>query len=428
MAGQRGNGEGTVYQRADGRWEAAGYMLASDGTRKRVRVYGNTRKDAFDKLAAKITASNAGMPVASRSGTVADYLTWWLKTVAAYRLRATTFATYERYVHNYLIPGLGHKRLSALSPKDVREYLTRVQSVCQCCVQGWDAKRDPNAKRKESRPRCCAIGACCGKKITAGTVAYLRAILSSALAHAVAEDELPRNVASSARLGTHRPANFEPLTATEARRLLAAARTYRLGAAVELTLRIGLRKGELLGLKWTDLDLDAGVLNVRRTLQRDPAAGLSFFPTKNDSSARRVHLPTECVNSLKLHKERQDAERAAAGEGWTEHGLVFTKQDGTPFEGSTLTRQFGKLCDTAGIRRIRFHDLRHSCATLLLEQGVELVTIKELLGHAQIHTTADIYAHVRPRLQRDAIEAMGDALRDDDEEDDDPPAAVLVPA
>jgi len=179
-----------------------------------------------------------------------------------------------------------------LSPKDVREYLTAVRSVCQCCAQGWDAKRDPDAKRKESRPRCCAVGACCGKKITPGTVQYLRAILSSALAHAVAEDELPRNVASSARLGTHRPANFEPLTALEARRLLAAARTYRLGTAVELTLRIGLRKGELLGLRWTDLDLDAGALNVRRTLLRDPAAGLSFFPTNNDSSARRVHLPT----------------------------------------------------------------------------------------------------------------------------------------
>ncbi|MFL6111828.1 MAG: tyrosine-type recombinase/integrase [Catenulispora sp.] len=118
---------------------------------------------------------------------------------------------------------------------------------------------------------------------------------------------------------------------------------------------------------------------------------------------------------MKLHRERQDAERTAAGERWTEHGLVFTKQDGTPFEGSTLTRPFAKLCDRAGIRRIRFHDLRHSCATLLLEQGVELVTINELVGHAQIHITADVYAHVRPRLQCDAIEAMGDALRDDED-------------
>jgi integrase len=314
--------------------------------------------------------------------------------------------------------------LSALSPKDVREYLTAVRSVCQCCVQGWDARRDPEAKRKGSRPRCCAIGQCCGKRISAGTVAYLRAILSSALAHAVAEDELPRNVASSARLGTYRAANFEPLTATEARRLLAASRTYRLGALVELALRTGLRKGEALGLKWTDLDLDASVLNVRRTLQHDPAGGLSFYPTKNESSARRIHLPAECVSSLKLHKERQDAEREKAGEAWKEHGLVFTKVNGTPMEGSTLTRQFGKLCENAGIRRIRFHDLRHSCATLLLEQGVELVTIKELLGHSQIHTTADIYAHVRPRLQRDAIEAMGDALRDNEGlDDDDPPLA-----
>ena len=98
---------------------------------------------------------------------------------------------------------------------------------------------------------------------------------------------------------------------------------------------------------------------MRRTLQRAPAGGLSSYPTKNESSARRIHLPAECISSLKLHKERQDAEREKADQAWKEHGLVFTKFNGTPVEGSTLTRQFGKLCESAGIRSIRFHDLRH---------------------------------------------------------------------
>lgn len=345
-----------------------------------------------------------------------------------HRPRPTTFATYQRYVRNYLVPGLGGKRLAALTPKEVREYFTSVAAICQCCAQGRDARRDPQHPRWQFRPRCCAIGRCCATTITPGTVRYLRTILSSALSHAVAEDELPRNVDSAVRLATHRPAWFEPLTAAEARRLLDAARSHRLGVVVELALRTGLRRGEVLGLKWDDLDLDTAVMDIRRTLQHNPVGGLAFYPTKNASSNRRIVLPTECVTSLKARRARQEAERTRAGDDWNEHGLVFTRLNGNPIEGSTLTRPFGKLCDQAGIRRIRFHDLRHSCATLLLEQGVELVTIKELLGHSKIHVTADIYAHVRPRLQRDAIEAMSDALRHCDDRggsgQDDPPAGV----
>lgn len=435
MGGRRANGEGTVYQRKDGRWEAAGYVATADGGSKRVRVYGSTRKEAMDKLIAKIAASNAGLPVAAdASTTVADYLNSWLTTVAVHKLRPTTYATYEHYVTAFIIPGLGGKRLAALTPKDVRAWLHQVQTVCQCCAQGRDAARDANAKRKRSRPRCCAVGACCNTTIAAGTVAYLKAVLSSALAHAVAEDELPRNVASAVRAGQARPTRFEPLTRTEARRLLKAGSGTGFGVLVELTLRTGLRKGEVLALRWTDLDLEQGVMSIRQTLQRDPETGKPvFYPTKTEASQRRVVLPCECIASLREQRARQNAEQVAAGEGWREHGLVFTRPDGTPITPSTVNRHFGRLCDAAGIRRIRFHDLRHSCATLLLEQGVDLATIKDLLGHSQIHITADVYAHVRPRLQRDAIEAMGRALNQDDDRIDhqedeggDPPSSSAV--
>jgi integrase len=421
MTGRRANGEGTVYQRKDGRWEAAGYVMTASGGSKRVRVYAATRKQAMDQLIAKIAASRQGMPIADDGTlTVADYLTRWLRDVAVHRLRPTTFATYDRYIRVFIIPGIGRKRLAALTPKDIRTWLHQTAEICQCCAQGWDAARDPNARRRESRPRCCAVGTCCGKRVTAGTLRYLRAILSSALAHAVREDALPRNVASAVRLPDTRAAVFQPLTATEARWLLVAARPTRLGALVELALRTGLRRGELLGLGWDDLDLEYGVMDIRQTLQRAPSGGFALYPPKTQSSQRRIVLPRECITSLRAHRDRQQAEREAAREAWQPYGLVFTKPDGTPIEASTLTRHFAKLCDTAGIRRIRFHDLRHSCATLLLEQGVDLVTIKDLLGHAQIHITADVYAHVRPRLQRDAIEAMGHALRT--APDDDPPA------
>ncbi|MEV0537843.1 site-specific integrase, partial [Kitasatospora sp. NPDC050463] len=189
------------------------------------------------------------------------------------------------------------------------------------------------------------------------------------------------------------------------------------------TLRTGLRKGELLGLRWEDLDLASGTASIRRTLQRTNSSGLTALPTKTQSSERRIALPTPCRRSLQQHRDRQRQEREAAGAGWKDSGYVFTRPDGSPIEGATLTRHFSALLLRASLRRIRFHDLRHSAATLLLEQGVELVVIKELLGHAHIGVTATVYAHVRLRLQRQAIDTLGNALRNPAEPDDgdDPP-------
>ncbi|KPI05075.1 integrase family protein [Actinobacteria bacterium OK006] len=172
----------------------------------------------------------------------------------------------------------------------------------------------------------------------------------------------------------------------------------------ELALRTGLRKGELLGLRWDDLDLDG------RTVQRTHSRGLATLPTKTISSERRIALPTACVTSLRAHHARQTEERQQAGTDWIDSGDVFTRPNGHPIEPATLTRHFNALLRDARRRPIRFHDLRHSTATLLLEQGVELVVIKELLGHAHIGVTATVYAHVRLRLQRQAIDLLGHAL------------------
>ncbi len=232
-------------------------------------------------------------------------------------------------------------------------------------------------------------------------------MLKSALEHAVREEEIPRNVARNVRTGTPRPRRFEPLTADEARQFLAATRGHRLHALFELALHTGLRRGELLGLRWEDLDLDAGTAAIRRTLQRTSTDGLTTLPTKTWASERRIALPTRCVQLLKLHHEQQKREREAAGTMWQRDEHVFTTVQGTPIDPTNLTRTFTVLLRKAGLRRIRFHD---STATLLLEQGVELVVIKELLGHAHIGVTATVYAHVRLRLQRDAIDLLGRAL------------------
>ncbi|GLW72106.1 hypothetical protein Kpho02_44050 [Kitasatospora phosalacinea] len=333
---------------------------------------------------------------------MAAYLTYWLENVAVHHLRETTHARYTACANQYLIPGLGKKKLAKLTAKDVRTWLNQLRTTCQCCARGIDAARD--------QPRCCATGTCCGKRLSPLTLAYIHSVLKSALEHAVREEEIPRNVARNVRTGTPRPRRFEPLTADEARTFLAAAQDHRLHALFELALRTGLRKGELLGLRWEDFDLDASTASIRRTLQRTRTGGLTTLPTKTVSSERRIALPAPCLLSLRTHRKQQALEKEKAGAGWVDSGHVFTRPDGHPIEPATLTRHFNALLRRARLRQIRFHDLRHSTATLLLEQGVELVVIKELLGHAHIGVTATVYAHVRLRLQRDAIDLLGRTL------------------
>lgn len=375
---------------------------APGNTRRCIRVYGTTRKEALTKLTEKIAASNRALPVPSAQGSGAAYLTYWLENVAVHHLRENTHTRYTACVHRYLIPGLGKKKLTKLTARDVRTWLNQLCTTCQCYTRGIDARRD--------QPRCCDAGQCCHKLLSPLTLTYLHSVLKSALEHAVREEEIPRNVARNVRTGTPRPRRFEPLTADEARQLLTTAQGHRLHTLFELALHTGLRKGELLGLRWTDLDLDAGTAAIRRTLQRTSTGGLTTLPTKTRASERRIALPTRCIQSLKLHHEQQKREREAAGTTWRHDGLVFTTVQGRPIDPTNLTRAFTTLLRKAGFRRIRFHDLRHSTATLLLEQGVELVVIKELLGHAHIGVTATVYAHVRLRLQRDAIDTLSTAL------------------
>jgi integrase len=403
----RANGEGTIYQRKDGRWEAAGYILTTDGTRKRTRVYGATRREAANKLTECMAASSRGLPAPAADCTVAVYLTHWLDNVAVHRLRENTHTRYRTAVRLFITPALGKKKLGQLTAKDVRACLDQLRTRCQCCTRYLDTAQ-----------RCCSVGECCGKRLSPLTVAYVHSVLKSALQHAVREDELPRNVARNVTTGAARPRRVEPLTAGEARQFLHAAADHRLQALFELALRTGLRKGELLGLRWDDLDLESGTASIRRTLQRTSSRGLTTLPTKTASSERRIALPTECIRSLDRHRARQQQEQAVAGNAWPDSGYVFATPTGQPIDPSNLSRVFTALCRHAGLRRIRFHDLRHSAATLLLEQGVELVVIKELLGHAHIGVTAAVYAHVRPRFQRRAIDTLSTVLRQDADPDD----------
>jgi integrase len=337
----------------------------------------------------------------------------WLENVAAVKLRASTFPQYARAVHLHIIPGLGTKKLSSLTAKDIRTWLDTVRVTCQCCRQGIDAHRTPD------KQRCCAKEQCCRKLLAPRTLQYMHGVLSAALAHAYREDQIPRNVAKQVQIHLGQRTVFEPFTAFEARIFLDSIIDHHHCAIYETALRCGLRRGEILGLRWSDINPGARTLTVTQTLGRiGGGGGIAIMPPKSESSLRKIALPDEVIHALTRRREQQTTDKQRAADSWKDTDLIFTTPTGGHLEPTTLLREFHRLCDHAGLRRVRFHDLRHTCATLMLEAGVEMKTIQHLLGHANINVTADTYAHVRLRLQHDAINKLGDTIRRTDPDHD----------
>lgn len=211
---------------------------------------------------------------------------------------------------------------------------------------------------------------------------------------------------------TVRAAPVQPLDIAEAQQLLKAARGDRLYALWAVAIGVGLRRGEALALRWRDLDLDAGVLRVEQAVQRVEGK-LQFAPPKTARSRRTVPLPDVCTAALRAHRLAQQRERLALGPAWQDFELVFTTGLGTPIEPRNINRSFDAPCRRAGVRRLRLHDLRHTCASLLLAQGVPARVVMETLGHSQIAVTMNLYTHVLPTVQREAAERMNEALLTD---------------
>ncbi|GAA2418019.1 site-specific integrase [Streptomyces glaucosporus] len=408
MAKRRANGEGTITKRKDGRYQAAAYVYRPDGTRVRKFVYGKTRSEVAEKLTEIQEKTRQGIPAATSAMPFGDYLVYWLATVAAVRLKPSTFMSYEVMARLYIAPSLGKKKLNRLSPADVRRFLAEFRDGCLCCLRGLDANR------AEDERRCCAKGRCCRRRPSARTVQYVHAVLRSALQQAMREELIARNVARIVETPTVARQEVRPLDRTEARMLLKAARSHRLYPLWLLLVSTGLRRGEVLALTWDDIDLDRGQLRVRRNLQRIKKE-LVFGTPKTARSQRTVSLPRRCVAALREHQAVQRTERAAAGLKWDPlphqpSGLVFTTPTGRPTDPRSMNRMLTVLCRNANVRRVRVHDLRHTCASLLLAQGVDARTIMETLGHSTITMTLDTYAHVMDTTLRAAAERMEDAL------------------
>lgn len=373
---KRGQNEGNIYRRADGRWEARLRVGYRNGKRARRSVFGKTRAEVAGKLRTIILAHEQGTLEAPARLTVGQFLAQWLEDSARPKLRPRTFATYSQVIRSHVDPGLGRVPLRRLSPQHVQSWL--------------------NERAKSGlSPRTCQ---------------HARAILRAALGRALKWGYVSRNVAAlvdSPRVVKH---EIKPLSPDQARTLLATAREHRYGALITVAVALGLRQGEALGLRWVDVDLDGGVLQVRNALQWVTGGGWSLVEPKSERSRRAITMPDILVSSLRGHRMRQREDRLLAGSGWHENGFVFTSRAGAPLDPWAVNKAFKRLLTAAGLPDIRFHDLRHTAATFLLAQGVDPRTIMETLGHSQISLTLNTYSHVLPSLQRDAADRMNRIL------------------
>jgi integrase len=244
------------------------------------------------------------------------------------------------------------------------------------------------------------------------TVRHLHALLHHALDQALRWDLVARNVTDLVDAPSMSRKDVEALTPDQARALLAEARGDRLEALYVVAVHTGMRQGELLALRWRDVALDVGLLHVRSNLER-AEVGVRMGTPKTARSRRTIKLSATSVEALREHRSRQDEERLARADAWTDHDLVFPNTVGKPMDGiHLLRREFVPLLERAGLPRVRFHDLRHTAATLMRRAGANVEVVSEMLGHADPTTTIRIYSHVQPGMQQSAVDALDELLRD----------------
>lgn len=380
MANKRknANGEGSVSKYGDGRWCARHTFHTPEGP-KRKAFYGRTKAEALAKRnRASADFQNGLMVFDTENVSLGEYMERWLNDSKKDNLAPRTFANYRSHIRGHLVPSLGHVKLKSLTP-------AHIQAL-------YRAKLDTG--------------------LSPATVRYIHAVLSGGLKQAVRWRLLPYNAAEAVELPKLIRHEGQAFSVAEVKRFLEAARGDRLEALYVLAVTCGLRQGELLGLKWGDMDLEAGSMQVRRQLQRmRDGSGLAFLPLKNPDGRREVALGPMAVEALRKHRARQAEEKLMLGSLYEDMGLVFATPKGTPLEASNLVnRSFKPLLERAGVPRIRFHELRHTCGTIMGSTGVAPKYAQDRLGHSDVSVTLNTYTHVLPEARAEVARKIEGAL------------------
>jgi integrase len=346
-----------------------------------------TRKEAARWLTTALGQVDQGGFVAPTRELVGEYLLGWLAGIRS-SLRPSTYESYERLCRRHLIPKIGHLYLHQLGPGHLSALYAELHTAGRLDGSGG---------------------------LSARTVQYLHVVLSKALSDAVAEGRLPRNPATLKTVRERLPKStghdMATWTAGQLTSFLEGLAGDRLEVPVLVAATTGMRRGEVLGLRWSDLDLDAGRLAVRQTLSapRDPDTGRHvpiFGEPKTKRGRRSVPLPARTVAALRGHRKAQAAERLLVGPDYQDHGLVFAEPDGGPVHPDRFRVRFEHRVARSGLPPIRFHDLRHTYATLALQAGVHGKVVSGILGHANIGITLDTYSHAIPAMEESAAETV----------------------
>jgi integrase len=365
-----------------------------EGKRRQITKGGfRTKKDAATALAEALATIDETAHVEPAKVTLREYVEGtWLPSLSARRTRTgapmkpATVRHYERMARYYILPDLGGVRLRDLSTTDVQRLYTALR-----------------------------------ERVSESTTHHVHVALGKLLSDAVEDGLLARNpvqrLKKDRRPTTGKRAEMQVWSEAQVHAFLAAAEGDRLYALWRLALATGMRRGELLGLRWEDVDLDAGRLAVRRNLVAVDYDAVEGEP--KSGRPRTVALGPDTVAVLRAHERRQRAtvvpaeeapsERMMWGEAWIDTGLVFTREDGTALHPQSLRHQLARLAKAAGVPVIRVHDLRHTAATHLLARGVPVKVVQEMLGHASATITQDLYGHVLPHMQ-DSAAAVADSF------------------
>jgi integrase len=381
MAKRRPNGGGTISKRKDGRYQGAAYVTDTDGNRVRKYVYGRTWDEVSEKLARLQDQERNGVPVPSRSWSVGEWLAYWLEHIVAPDREHNTFAKYESKVRLYLMPHLGKKPLVKLTPAQVRAFMATL-------------------RREE---------------VGAATRFEVLRTLRNALNRAVREELITRNVALLVDMPKVSKDRGSAWSAREAIAFLRSARAHRLYAACVLVLVLGLRRSEVLGLRWQDIDFAARQITPVKQVQRMTGTGLVLKDLKTESSQAVLPLPEFCARALEERRELQELERKIAGDHWDQEpgqDLVFSSEHGGMLDPVGFSRTFDRLVKRAGVRRITVRLARHTCGTLLAFLKVHPKVAQAVLRHSQISMTMDVYTHVVGEDEREAVAMLAELLED----------------
>lgn len=368
---RRGSGEGTIVKRSDGRWSAA----VSVGNGRRKWFYGGTRGEVSRKLTVATKSVQDGIALPPEQQTLNDFSAQWLEFVRS-KLKSSTHQRYTHDLRRHLLPTLGQLKLVKIMPQDIQQlYAT---------------------KEREG--------------LSSTSVHHMHVVLQRVLGQALKWGLVSRNSATLTDPPKPTRREMQILDAKQVRSLLSATTDDRLGALYHLASFTGVRQGELFALRWSDIDLDQGIIHIRRTLRwgnRD----YEFDSPKTAKSNRSVAISSTTVKALRKHRAMQSSEVISLGPSWSQSNLVFTNTIGGPLRPQNfLRRDFKPALEQAGLPPITFHQLRHTAASLALAQGVPVVNVSAMLGHAGPHITLKIYAHILPGSERQTAEAMEVAI------------------